>query len=83
MQASFEILITANATNSMFFIFADNQHQRMYTPLSRWIAGGGGIKVYVVSNVIYTGRILLEGEGDLFFLMKRDEREEKVLSQDM
>jgi hypothetical protein len=47
--------------------------KRTYTiyPLSRWIAGGGGIKVYVVSNVIYTGRILLEGEGDLFFFNEK------------
>ena len=41
-------------------------------PLSRWIAGGGGIKVCAVSNFIYTGR-----GGDLVFLMKRDQREKR------
>jgi hypothetical protein len=55
--------------------------KRTYTiyPLSRWIAGdgGGGIKVCAVSNFIYTGRFSLEGEGDLFFLMKRDQREKR------
>jgi hypothetical protein len=57
--------------------------KRTYTiyPLSRWIAGG--IKVCAVSNFIYTGRFFLEEEGDLVFLMKRDQREKKVLLQDM
>ena len=61
-------------------------NKRTYTiyPLSHWIAGeGGGIKVCAVSNFIYTGRFFLEGEGDLVFLMKRDQREKKVLLQDM
>ena len=57
--------------------------KRTYTiyPLSRWIAGG--IQVCAVSNFIYTGRFFLKGEGDLVFLMKRDQREKKVLLQDM
>ena len=37
----------------------------------------GGIKVCAVSNFIHTGRFFLEGEGDLFFLMKRDQREKR------
>ena len=54
-------------------------NKRTYTiyPLSHWIAGEGGIKVCAVSNFIYTGRFFLEGEGDLFFLMKRDQREKR------
>jgi hypothetical protein len=52
--------------------------KRTYTiyPLSRWI-------VCAVSNFIYTGRFFLEEEGDLFFSMKRDQREKQVLLQDM
>ena len=42
-----------------------------------------GIKVCGVSNFIYTGRFFLEEEGDLFFSMKRDQREKQVLLQDM
>jgi hypothetical protein len=45
-------------------------------PLSHWIAGEGGIKVCAVSNFIYTGRFFFE-EGDLFFSMKRDQREKR------
>jgi hypothetical protein len=36
-----------------------------------------GIKVCAVSNFIYTGRFFLEEEGDLFFSMKRDQREKR------
>jgi hypothetical protein len=36
-------------------------------PLPLDSGGRGSITVCAVSNFIYTGRISLEGEGDLFF----------------
>ena len=47
-------------------------------PLSRWIAGGGGIKVCAVSNFIYTGR-----EGGFGFFNEKESKGKKVLLQDM
>jgi hypothetical protein len=47
-------------------------------PLSRWIAGGGGIKVCAVSNFIYTGR-----GGGFGFFNEKGSKGKKVLLQDM
>ena len=45
--------------------------------------GGGVIKVCAVSNFIYTGRFVLEGEGDLVFFNEKGSKGKKVLLQDI
>ena len=81
MQASFEILITANETQCFLSSLITNIKGFIPPlPLDSGVCvcvGEGGYTSMCHIKFYLYWKIFLEGEGDLVFLMKRDQREKR------